>query len=115
MKEQSDVVHGASAKWETVGDGIRRQILAYGPDLMMVRVDFKKGAVGPVHDHPHRQASYVASGMFEVTVGGRRMTLEEGDSFFAAANVPHGVVALDEGTLIDTFTPAREDFVGKRG
>ena len=78
---------------------------------MMVRVDFELGAVGPMHQHPHRQATYVHSGRFEVTVDGERRILGAGDCFIARADAPHGVVALEAGTLIDTFTPARADFL----
>jgi quercetin dioxygenase-like cupin family protein len=101
--------------WETVAAGVRRQVLGHGPDLMMVRVDFEAGAVGAVHHHPHRQVTFVARGTFEVTVGGERRTLGPGDCFFAAADVPHGVVAISPGTLVDVFTPAREDFLRARG
>lgn len=91
--------------------GIQRQILSYGPDLMLVRVKFERGAVGAVHNHPHRQATYVAEGSFEVSVGDKSQTLKQGDTFFAAADVPHGVKALEPGMLIDCFTPARADFL----
>lgn len=101
----------AATEWEVVGDGVRRQILGYGPDLMLVRVDFTAGAVGAVHRHPHRQATFVAAGRFEVMVGDERRVLGPGDSFFTVADVPHGVVALEAGTLIDTFTPARTEFL----
>jgi quercetin dioxygenase-like cupin family protein len=105
----------ADTAWEEVADGVRRQILGHGPDLMMVRVDFRPGAVGAIHHHPHRQVTYVAAGRFDVTVGNDRRTLIAGDCFFARADETHGVVALDAGTLIDVFTPAREDFLAARG
>jgi quercetin dioxygenase-like cupin family protein len=97
--------------WETPATGVRRQVLSHGDDLMIVRVDFDEGAVGPVHHHVHRQATYVAAGRFEVSVGEERRVLSAGDSFFAAENVPHGVRALAGGTLIDAFSPARLDFL----
>lgn len=97
--------------WETPANGLRRQILGYGDDLMIVRVDFDEGAVGAIHHHVHRQATYVSAGRFEVTVGDERRVLAAGDCFFAPANVPHGVRALAAGTLIDAFTPARFDFL----
>lgn len=104
-------VDASSAEWTTVGEGIERQILSYGADLMLVRVRFAPGAVGAVHHHPHRQATYVAAGSFEVSVGDTRRELREGDTFFAEADVPHGVKALEPGMLIDCFTPARIDFL----
>jgi quercetin dioxygenase-like cupin family protein len=100
-----------AAAWEQTGDGVRRQILGNGPDLMMVRVDFDRGAVGAIHHHPHRQVSYVASGSFEVTVDGEQSVLETGDCFYVSADLPHGVVAREAGTLIDVFTPTRQDFL----
>lgn len=81
---------------------------------MIVRVDFDAGAVGAVHHHPHRQATYVASGTFDVTVGGETRRLVSGDSFVSATEVPHGVAAIEAGTLIDCFTPVREDFLASR-
>lgn len=105
------LIDGATSEWRTMGEGIERQILSYGPDLMLVRVRFAKGAVGAIHHHPHRQATYVVAGSFEATVGDSQRTLLAGDSFFAAADVPHGVRALEDGLLVDCFTPARVDFL----
>jgi quercetin dioxygenase-like cupin family protein len=45
--------------WETPAPGIRRQIMAYDGQLMMVKVHFEKGAVGTMHEHYHSQATYV--------------------------------------------------------
>jgi len=105
-------VRGADAPWVTTNDvGLHRQILGHGPDLMLVRVDFEPGAVGALHHHPHRQVAYIVSGRFEVTVDDERAELGPGDCFFIAADRVHGVVAPDGGTLIDVFTPAREDFL----
>jgi quercetin dioxygenase-like cupin family protein len=55
--------------------------------------------------------SYVAAGRFEVTVDGERTELGVDDCFFVAADQVHGVMALEAGTLIDVFTPARLDFL----
>lgn len=78
---------------------------------MLVRVDFERGAVGSMHHHAHRQVTWVAGGRFRATVGDETRELEIGDSFLAERDVPHGVVALEAGTLIDVFTPMREDFL----
>jgi quercetin dioxygenase-like cupin family protein len=34
-----------------------------------------------------------------------------GDCFYASADVVHGVRALEDGALIDVFTPVRKDFL----
>lgn len=104
-------VHTKTAVWENVGDGVRRQILGHGADLMMVTVEFDAGAIGPRHSHAHRQVSYVLSGRFEIEIAGERRVLEAGDSFYVAANLEHGAKALTAGTLVDVFTPTRQDFL----
>ncbi|HBT34768.1 MAG TPA: cupin domain-containing protein, partial [Hyphomonas sp.] len=50
---------------EDIGNGMRRKILGYDNNLMLVKVWFEKGAVGPVHAHPHTQTAYVVEGKFE--------------------------------------------------
>ncbi len=98
---------------EDLGGGISRQILGYGPEIMIVRVWFDKGSVGDVHSHPHSQSTYVESGKFEAFVDGEKRVLGAGDSFYIAPNLDHGAVCLEAGVLLDTFSPVREDFLGE--
>ncbi len=102
---------GSQVPLETVGEGLSRQIMGYSDKLMLVKVNFEKGAVGEPHKHPHHQVSYVVSGAFEVEVGGKKEVLRAGDSFVVPENAMHGAVCLEKGVLIDTFSPMREDFV----
>lgn len=111
MPDMRSFVTGGEIGWETMGHGVRRQVLGHGDDLMLVRVEFEKDGIGTIHHHPHRQASYVVAGHFLVTVGDEQKELKAGDVFYAAANQPHGVRALERGTLLDVFTPIREDFL----
>ncbi len=92
--------------------GITRQIMGYDGQLMMVKVEFEKGAVGTVHEHYHSQATYVASGKFELTIGDEKKILVAGDGYYVAPDEPHGCVCLEAGILIDTFSPVRADFLG---
>lgn len=108
----SDVfIKSAAIEWEEVGEGLTRQILGYDEGLMLVRVRFDRGAVGALHSHPHRQVTYVEAGRFEVEIEEQKEVLAAGDSFYARPDAEHGVVALEAGTLVDVFAPAREDFV----
>ncbi len=112
MREQSAAfVKADTIPKENLGGGISRQILGYGPDLMVVRVWFDEGAVGEVHAHPHSQSTLVESGKFEVFVDGQKQVLGAGDAFYIAPHLDHGAVCLEAGVLIDTFSPAREDFL----
>ena len=101
----------AEFAWEPTEPGVKRKIMAYGEDLMVVRVAFEAGAVGKAHQHPHRQASYVESGVFDVTIDGKTGRLVAGDTFFVPADLAHGVVAIEAGQLIDSFTPMRAEFL----
>lgn len=98
-------------EWEPAGEGVRRQILGYDEKMMMVKVVFDQGAIGTPHAHYHSQTTYVVSGAFEFTVGGVKKTVREGDGLYIAPNVTHGTICLEEGMLIDVFSPMREDFL----
>ena len=112
MKTKSDTYQIASdIQWENVGEGVVRQIMAYDEHLMMVKVKCEQGAVGTLHQHPHTQCTYVASGRFVVSIGEEKIVLKAGDGYYVAPNLPHGCVWLEAGVLIDTFTPMREDFM----
>lgn len=98
-------------QWEEVAEGIQRQFVGYDSQIMMVKVKFEKGSIGYIHDHYHSQATYVAKGKFKVTIDGEDKVLQEGDGFYIPPNVPHGAECLEEGMLIDVFSPLREDFI----
>ena len=105
------IVRNESREPEQAGPGVARKVLARGGELMMVEVAFEKGAVGPVHTHPHEQASYVLQGAFELEMGGVKETVRAGDSFYVLSDAPHGVVALEPSVILDVFTPQRRDFL----
>ena len=92
--------------------GVTRQVLADHPDLMVVAFRFsKQGAEGKLHNHPHIQSTFVKSGRFAFSIDGNKTEVGPGDSFVIPTNANHGCVCLEPGTLIDTFTPRRDDFL----
>ncbi len=101
------------AKKTELGGGVSRKILAQDKDMMAVEVSFEAGAVGAVHTHPHVQISYVLSGKFEANMNGEKKIISAGDSYYTEPNLPHGVVCLEAGVLLDIFTPRRDDFLAK--
>lgn len=104
-------VKNADVMFEEVGKGVRRKILASQGKLMSVEVYFAKGAIGAPHSHPHEQIGYVVQGSFEATLGDEKTIIQSGDTYYVPPDVVHGVVALEEGILLDIFTPQREDFL----
>ncbi|MDJ1468705.1 cupin domain-containing protein [Cytophagaceae bacterium DM2B3-1] len=97
--------------WEVVGQGVKRKVMAYNQDLMMVKVAFETGGVGALHHHYHTQISYVESGAFEITIADEKQVLKKGDVYFIPPDVIHGALCLEEGVLVDVFNPLREDFI----
>jgi quercetin dioxygenase-like cupin family protein len=97
--------------WEDAGGGLSRQMMGYDGQLMLVQVKFEKGGIGTIHRHFHSQSSFVVSGVFEVSIDGEKKILKAGDGFYLEPDILHGAVCLEEGILIDTFSPMRLDFL----
>lgn len=99
-------------KPEVLDNGVVRTIKGYIEDLMVAELVWKKGQEGAVHSHPHRQCDYIIKGKFEANLNGEKKILGAGECFYIEADVPHGLIALeDDGVILDIFTPMRKDFV----
>ena len=101
----------ADVEETNLGDGVTRKILASGGTMMTVQFTFEKGAVGIPHTHPHEQVGYVLQGRFELTYEDHKTIIKPGDTYYVPSNTLHGVVALEDGVLLDVFTPQRQDFL----
>lgn len=112
MEDKSEVyLIDNKIEWDNVDEGVKRKILGYDKNIMLVKVSFEKGGIGYVHKHPHSQVTYVESGRFEVQIGKDKKILSTGDCYYIPPNVEHGAVNLEKGILIDVFSPVREDFL----
>lgn len=98
-------------EWEKLGGGVSRKFLGYDNQIMMVQVKFETGALGAPHQHFHTQATYCVSGKFEFEIDGIKQIVSAGDGVYIQPNLVHSAVCLEEGMLIDTFSPVREDFL----
>ncbi len=97
--------------WEPAGEGMRRQIMGYDGQIMLVKVEFEEGAIGYEHSHYHSQTTYIVSGAFEFNVEGDKKVVRAGDGLYIAPNLLHGAKCIEAGVLIDVFSPMREDFI----
>jgi quercetin dioxygenase-like cupin family protein len=97
--------------WEQMDKGVKRKIMSYDDNLMLVKVEFEKGGVGSLHQHYHSQITHIESGSFEVEIDGVKKLLSAGDGFYIPPNAMHGAVCMEAGVLIDVFSPMREDFI----
>ena len=98
-------------QWESPAPGIRRQIMGYDGQIMLIKVEFEEGAVAVIHRHFHSQISYIQSGEFDFTIGEITKLVKAGDCLYKEPDVLHGAVCKKAGTIIDVFSPSRQDFL----
>ena len=98
-------------EWEELGGGVSRKMLGYDNQIMMVRVKFAEEAQGLPHQHFHTQTTYCVKGKFEFTIDGETKLVCAGDGVYIEPNLIHSAVCIEEGELIDVFSPVREDFL----
>ncbi|HEX3437541.1 MAG TPA: cupin domain-containing protein [Pseudacidobacterium sp.] len=94
--------------------GLFRQVLAYNPNLMLVRHQMEKGWQGALHSHPHDQLVYVISGRLRFLGGKSDFEIAAGDSFVVPGGVEHQAEALEKSEVLDVFTPYREDYAPEK-
>ena len=73
-------------------------------------LEVKAGSEMKLHNHPHEQSSYVLKGEFEMTVDGVTKVLTAEDFVVIPGMIWHSGRAITDCTLIDVFSPVREDF-----
>ncbi len=116
MKRASELFCMAdSMEWENLGGGVSRKFLGWDNQIMMVKVKFEQGAEGSPHQHFHTQATYCVEGKFEFTIGDQKKTVNAGDGVYIPPNLMHGALCIEQGILIDVFSPVREDFLDGSG
>jgi hypothetical protein len=104
-------IYNDEISWEVLDEKVKRKIMSYEQSLMVVKVAFQTGGIGQLHQHEHVQITHVESGVFEVQIDGEKKILKAGDAFHIPSNLIHGAVCIEEGVLIDVFSPMREEFV----
>ena len=91
--------------------GVIRRTLATGDNLTLVRIEVQAGEKVPEHTHPHEQAGTVIAGRMSIRVGDVTADCETGDSYMIPGGVPHEITGYGPVTLIEAFSPVRQDFI----
>ncbi|MCL1919037.1 MAG: cupin domain-containing protein [Peptococcaceae bacterium] len=96
-----------------VVDGVERETLATGKNLMIVQFTFRKGAEVPWHTHEHEQSSYIVQGRLKLLLRdtSSEMILTPGKSAIIPPHVQHKAIALEDTIDVNAFTPIREDYL----
>jgi quercetin dioxygenase-like cupin family protein len=83
----------------------------HSEQMTIARLQIQKNAVVPEHSHINEQIASVEIGALKFHIGGVDKIVHAGESLVIPPNVPHGVVALEDTTVTDVFTPRREDWI----
>ncbi len=89
---------------------LRRQVLAYNANLMLVRHLMQKGWQGARHSHPHDQLVFIIRGRLRFTGGSVTFDVKAGDSFIVPGGIEHQASAIEDSEVLDVFNPYREDY-----
>lgn len=85
---------------------------AAGNEMMLSMAVFEPEAVVERHAHPHEQVGVVVEGHARFIVDKEERVLGPGDMYIIPGDVPHRVVALEDGCrALDVFHPIREDYL----
>jgi quercetin dioxygenase-like cupin family protein len=97
--------------WIELAPGIKRRTIASGATMYQMRAELAAGSRLPEHAHPQEQIAHVIKGRMKLIVSGIPHELAAGDAFYLSSDVPHGVETLEATTVIDTFSPPRDDYL----
>jgi quercetin dioxygenase-like cupin family protein len=82
-----------------------------GEALMTCWITMEPGAVVAEHSHVNEQLGVVIDGSVTITAAGETRTLEAGDAYVVAPDLPHhGVAGADGVVLVESFVPIREEY-----
>ncbi|MDA8706746.1 cupin domain-containing protein [Cyclobacteriaceae bacterium] len=94
-------------------DGFRGRMV-HTRDLTIAYWEIDKDSVLPLHKHLNTQTTHVVSGQLELCISGVIRVFNAGELVVIDANELHSGKALTPCSVVDTFTPAREDYMQLR-
>ena len=110
MSSQIEVIPSEADGMTSPEPGLKRQVMSFSPDMMLVRHTMEKNWVGTRHSHPHEQLVYVVKGSIRFEHPGGTFEAKSGDSFLVPGGVEHQATALEQSEVLDIFSPMREDY-----
>jgi quercetin dioxygenase-like cupin family protein len=113
--ERSHVKYGwDQIEVEEVTQSLRRRTVS-SDDLMLVLISVDEGHRVPSHVHvDNDQMTWVIDGALRMWVGSEdaeAVELAAGDVIHIPREVPHRVEALKDATVLDVFSPPRQDIL----
>ena len=97
--------------WIELCPGVKRRTVTSGERMYQMVAELQAGSRMPAHQHPQEQVVFILEGRMRLIVNGTPHELTPGDSFYLAANVPHGVETIEDTRVLDTFSPPRDEYL----
>lgn len=92
-------------------EGVTYKTLTYGKHTSLSEFKLQKDSTIPNHTHQHEQTGYMISGKMTFIIDGKRFNTTPGDSWSIPGNVEHGVEVHEDSTVIEVFSPVREEYL----
>ena len=97
---------------EQLSDALTRQAILEGT---LARLSVERGGGAPQHSHANEEFTAIVSGALKYVFDDREVVVNAGEVLVVPPNVPHWVIALEDTVVVFFFSPAREDWFGKKG
>lgn len=84
--------------------------------VMLAQFTLRKGCLVPLHSHESEQITHVLSGGLRFWLGeppGAPIDVRAGEVLHIPSGVPHQVLALEDTTETDVFSPPRQDWLDR--
>jgi quercetin dioxygenase-like cupin family protein len=91
--------------------GVDFEVLAIGAKSMTTKMLYKKTDFVPFHKHPNEQSGYIISGRYKLSFENQEYILTVGDTYSIPENIEHSLEVIEQGEIIDVFTPVRKDYL----
>jgi len=99
--------------WREVLPGVKRRILSWDKDAMLVLYNISANTVIAKHNHVNAQHGLVikGGGTFEFS-NGKRYEIRENEAYYVPPNEDHMLLTgpAPENIFLDVFLPPRKDF-----
>jgi quercetin dioxygenase-like cupin family protein len=97
--------------WIDICPGIKRRTITSGATMYQMIAQLDAGSRMPEHQHSQEQIAHILKGHLRMIVSGVPHEMKAGDSIYLASNVPHRVETIEDTTVLDTFSPPREEYL----
>jgi quercetin dioxygenase-like cupin family protein len=82
----------------------------HGAQSTLAFWEARQGHELSLHQHLHEQITYIVSGEIEMQINGEKIILSAGMAAVIPPHTPHSGYAIRDCVIIDSFSPARDDY-----